>query len=649
MYPLTMTLIETPPYAIDFSRFAPQEQTEKNHSHVLHGIRALYSKVIAITSLIFTALVEATCSTVKNLDRSFKHIVLGSYGRYYQVNISPALMIFRLIIWIGNVAVMFILTAIRTLSKGPQQVSLILINRLPEGMDPYHLRSKEQFLDASTVPDSIQVSHIGALLDCVNFTDANRPGYMASSARKEDNHTYSVAQLKEGLATLIHHVSNRVAFTGTPPAYDTTRLLDFYDQIESAIRLCLGRLEQEKEEFIKLHGSDVSQYNPSTLRLYKDLLEARARFAIDMAIAGMHCGSRYMGEAMTSYSTIVKKNASEQGSLQDELIEELAQARLQIANRHIENHLAPNYTGQSTHAYTEYMHALGGLLGIPGSAHVIEHLSQGMDRDHYLRLFFEEYTINFIIETIQNKVCKSQPFREKICTWLKVEAQDWDRQVHESQALELFHEIENIINSHVQGSGLSDDIMIALELITYCKSCNLSIPSSDGFVAIEELFTLEPAKAWLEKKVPKQESGSTLARRRAVQQRKHQVIVAFNAPLLRDSLRKQLERIFCTEHTGPIVIGDDLRREFEKIRTIEAIQTCFSKKHLGQPDMDVICRCLNDPTRLKEVILGALNRRREQDFLDKLEIGSMDSNGLPEKILEWLLVSHKIFLPQIAY
>ena len=210
---------------------------------------------------------------------------------------------------------------------------------------------------------------------------------MNPASIKEGSKTYSKEELKEGLKKFIERVKNRTAFLGTPPAYEIIRLFEFYQQIEDATRLSIHKVIDDLQKFTAANGTDTPNYSPSVMNTYKDLLENQARLAIDLAIAGKHCGARYMGDSMGAYYRLHGDGISAQDTLMDNLIETLALKRKEIAARRIAIDL-----GQDTHDFSNWMASLGKLLGIPGTQNIVEHLAHPLNIELHLGKFFGDYT-----------------------------------------------------------------------------------------------------------------------------------------------------------------------------------------------------------------------------------------------------------------
>lgn len=376
----TIKLLDNPLYVVDFKQYA--KKSSESHLTLRQRINHVATFPLKATTLFFEALVRANWMTLTHLRISFFQNVLGYYGPLSKFK-PPSdiyLATFKVAFWILGTAWYTTKTTcdlfVQKMWGDRNDKSIHYLERFNPEIDMSHIQTKELVLDASKVPAEIQVDSLLTLFDAINFTVPNAPGYMAETSRVENKKTYSVEELRTSLAKYIYNVKNRVAFLGTPPALDTPKLMRFYQHIEDATRLSIYKVTQDLEKFKASHPLDPSQYEEKELKEYKNLLENCARVALDLSIAGKHCGARYMGDVTTLYSDMHGEITLTAESLQDYLIEILAKRRGEIARGQIEKHL-----GMNTHQFALYMSKLGSILAIPGSQNVVEHLSDQLDRD----------------------------------------------------------------------------------------------------------------------------------------------------------------------------------------------------------------------------------------------------------------------------
>jgi hypothetical protein len=615
---MTIQYVDNPPFAINFRQYG-KKVVELS---VLQRVEKVVAQPFELTKFVFVAVVQSGRTTLGYSWISFKWIVLGHYGPLDDDRPPPHdlyLIVFKVVFWAMAILWCFTTTAFRLFLEQLDPPSKVFLTQFTGGeIDIEHLRTKELAIDVSAVPEDVTVDTLVTMFDVINFSQPNQPGYMAPSSRQEDTALYSVKELKEALSKYIANVKGRKAFLGTPPAYDTPRLMAFYQQIEDAIRFSMHAANQDLEKFQTACGKDLTEYSVEQMRQYKNLLENKARIALDMAIAGKHCGARYMGQTMSTYFSF-KGETEIEGTLQDCLIELLAAKRNTIALEQCQKHF-----GSDTHALSKYMGTLGEPLGLPGTRNVIEHLQQSFDHRKYLKLFFEEYTVDAIIDAVQAKIKKSQLFREKIADWIKDQIGDWKKE--SSQAQEKKVEIRAIIDEKIE-VPLSLESQKFEGLIGALREKKVAWPANDGWDDfVEEIFALNEAKAWFQ----------TCLDPKKLHQEKNNIKTQYLEATLGKETAATLRKAIVSGEPLPHMGGKDTERQkIEKIRKILPIQD------------GTLTRVLQGELPLETALNNYYDLvTRRQEFFSALNLDTLATDGASPEILEWLLVSQNILLPQ---
>ncbi len=623
---VTIKLIESPAFIVDFRQFVKRDENVSNFQKVQRVVLSPFGLV----QCIFIAVAKSAYVTTQYSWTSFKLIVLGYHGSLsnYHPPKDSYLAGLKVVLWAAMNFWCFTTTALRLLINqiNPPSNRYLAVFAGKE-IDLEHLQSKELAINVSDVPAETTIDNLWGMFNKINFDNKSRLGYMAPNSRKEGDTIYTVEELKKGLETFTNHVKGRIPFLGTPRAYDTPRLMAFYKQIEDAIRFSIHKLDQKLKEFQQTNGTDPASYNEEQQKAYKNILEDRARIAIDMAIAGKHCGARYMGEAMSTYFSFESKEI-EGGTLQGSLFEILAQKRSKIAQDQVQK-----YLGNDTHALSKYMSNLGPLLGLPGTNNVIETLDQSLDFNLFLGRFFAEYTVDAIIETVQAKIQKSGVLREKIIDWLKDQVGDWKKDANAAQ--EIISKIQPIIDKKVENAAVPPEFEAFQRLITHLQKENITWPSKenwDDFVT--ELFTLEKAKEWCAQNLP----HTNLIQ---LAKEKNKLKQAFSEETLGPDITKQLKSEILSEKQLDLSSVINRNIEAEKIQEIHKEM----RENLSI-ESETLSRVLNGSASLKEVVENYYNLARRGEFLEKLKLDAIATQGVSSEILEWILVSQKILLPQ---
>lgn len=633
-------VIEYPSYTADLDMYQDNKKAT-----TLEKVQACVQRSFQLIGIFFISSKDALFRTLGTSGISFKYTVLGYYGSWSQIHFpeNAHLLIFKIIFWVASMGWGIVATTSRLFSERTSPGhSLFLKQFASNEINVDHIKTEESILDASHVSENIQVDTLKELFNKINFDNKNAPGYMAEGTRKCEGSTLSKDKLIKHLNTFICRINTRKAFLGTPPGHDVPRLMDFYQQIIDAVRLSIYKVEKDVTEFENQNGTDYCSFNPEQQRTYNNLLEIRARLVLDLAIAGDHCGARYMGEAMDAYYSIYNEQGIPNNKdLQGTLIEILAKKREEIAKEEVQK-LGPN-----THEFTMYMGNMGRLLGIPGTKNIIEHLSTDIDTYQVLEDFFQKYTVDTIIKTIQEKIKVSKDFREKIVDWIKDQAKDWNLEKYYKDIDDIVNKVEDIRNNSVKETPLALNFQKLQNLLIDLKKEEIVLPGLergwDNF--LEELFIPDKVKIKL-----------NVEDRNAIKTKCTET--AFGPDLF-----QKLQTTIKSGDFKPIPSEQYLPRFIEKQKIQEM------KKVLPMAKDDSLLGLLNEEkTNLIEFIQNHQKLVRQGDFLDFLNLDNIltkitlpsdeDLTGTKkltdeeskdyQRLIEWILVSQKILRPQIG-
>jgi len=626
----TITFVADPPYCVDFREF--QQTTQKAASDI--KVKNIAYRCFEQIQYFVQALGSATYSTGSNMTVSFKHIVLGHYGYWnnFRLPSDIYLVAFKVCFWVLALGWCTAATTARLfLEKNRLYATSTGIDiYIDHEIDARHIKTSRLALNAAGVPAEIKVDDLLQVYDAINFSNPNEPGYMSPSSRQEGTSTYEVQNLRKDLETFIQKVKKREAFLGTPPAWDTPRLMAFYQQIEDAVRLSIHKTNSDIEEFLSKNGTDAKDYNKFQLQEYTNLLENKARIAIDLAIAGKHCGARYMGEAMNTYYLICGNDIGSDLTLHDTMVEILAHKRKEIAERQIQEQL-----GNDTHAYGDYMNSLGALLQLPGTQNIVEQLRRRIDKPKLLRLFFGEYNVNCIITTIQEEIKnkKGNPFRTKIIDWIKDQVRDWKLEEYRQEAIKKTSQVEKILEEKSSDSSSTFEALGHFQdLFTFLKSKSTSLPETgDWNEFLEEVFSLNSAKEWRKIRFPGVSIPLLLDEVRKLKNNLSEERLGKDAAF---RLRKQINE------TGNFAIEELTARLYE-IDKIDKIRRIIPL------EVGSIERVLKGDVKIKDLIDSQMDLQRRNEFLAQFCLENLASEGVSPELMEWLLVSQNILLTQV--
>ncbi|MCP5504689.1 MAG: hypothetical protein H7A41_06000 [Chlamydiales bacterium] len=619
---MEVTLITNPKYTVDFAKYLPERKKEESLT-LTEKVYGIGVEIIKFFGVVISSTFHAGYLTLRYAVSSFVRLVLNSFAItdfYFGA--------FKVAYWVFSLGFTFVATAVRrVMNTYSSSNELYLSQFVKDGIDLRHIQTKDIQLDTSEVPEEVKVADLLTLFDAINFEHPDEPGFMPPTTRQEDTKIYTAEELREGLGTFVTNVNGRVAFLGTPSAHDTVRLNAFYQQIEDAVRLSLHKVTRDLGEFKGTHP-DLGALGEEDLRTYRNLLEDQARLVIDLAIAGKHCGARYMGDAMSSYFNF-HGEAEVSGTLEDTLIELLAAKRNEVALAEIQR-----YFGTSTHGFSQYMQHMGGLLAIPGTQNVIEHLSGTFDYTLYLRSFFEIYTEDFIIDAVQEKIKKSQAFREQIMDWFKTQVgTDWDPESLSGQE-EILRKLGEAQRGPVDPAETIQEIEFFIECLRFKEGEVHGLDEVVSFPNLEkgwldfvqQVFALDEVKGAFNERF----SGLGLLDR----MRKRQDLIQ---KLSNSSLGKALETQY--QETGGIVLDGALQELVSHLETVKKM------KKVLPVNEEVLLRILIRETQAEEVVQGYLQGPLYSRFLYGLNIEGMPRDGLSPVLIEWLLDAHHIFVP----
>lgn len=712
--------VENQEFSYDFAPLA-QEVREMRQR-----IKAATSTSFDYISAFFSALASASYGLIYSIIPSFSYSVLG-LRRGIPATIE--VLFFKTIVWAASLTLSFVLAVYSRFSQNlgrdlkENQETLMSLSKT---LDSRHFKTKELALDTSNVPDNVTVESLLDMFDQINFDYRENPGYMAESSRQEGRTTYTSQNLRKNLQNFVKNVKNRVPFIGTPRSHDIIALMKFYQQIEDAVRLSIHKSNEDLRAFQARSGTNTNAYSTEALNEYRNILEDRSRLVIDLAIAGAHCGARFMGDSMSVYDNFYGGGTQTQATLEDTLIEILAHKRKQIVGGMVQE--AAGDRGVDTHIYARHMALLGEILGLPGTKGVVEHLSARLNRTETLKKFFEHYTQETIIESINEKwqdVKNGSAFRDQIYDWLTNLRGDWNKQKYttflESKEIQEFRfRLESLKTREVDTTQEMHRLNLLLQLIKSIppdSKVNVTVNDWDAFLVTLLAAEANEADPLFQAKKTFRDEIDKLARDRVpdniasqikmltkIESRKiiDKMKTAFSSQTLGaelvsslvsfnngDSLQIDTDpfiEIFSKpkRHNEVLLLFRSLGDDQTSASASEASEaaTALSSAHI---EADSVSRFLDGSLPAKELLENTYEKTRKEEFIQKFQvygdqnptdynyenlvrreriqkitngIHDVDEAGepvfedkityepLPPALLEVLLVSHKIFLPQ---
>ena len=376
-----------------------------------------------------------------------------------------------------------------------------------------------------------------------------------------------------------------------------------------------------------------------------------------------------MGEATSMHSLLLGEGGIE-GSLEDELYAILGRKRRAIAEQHIAASL-----GNNTHDYPAYMASLGSTLAIPGTKNIVEHLSTLHNPQQHIDAFFaardlERYSVNTIIETVQEHVRKSEGFRNKIISWIQDQSREWNREKYELLKEHYVRRVQEVLAApRVADPKLMEDIQAFYAVATHVMATSPNLQDVhaaenwDEFM--QQILATEEAKQWMREHYA---ALNPLQR-----QLKKQEIMDACAPEILGEQLTGLKTALLNREIFDVSTLSDACAVQAKVKQIAGLYTVLDEegdvdpeRSLEPPAEATLRRLINqEPGAGLDVISDHLERARQSEFIGKCipifteeaipEGIAADGSVIPEttritgltkEMMEWLLVSHKILVSQ---
>lgn len=598
---------------------------------LIQGV-SMGGKGLGLFAAVLHEAARAALGQLSSLRRK-EHLIRGLLG-------WPGLVVeLREISWVVALAgYLFVATVVARVSRlvlGGLK-SLTVQYKVPKGLDPRHLKTERPEVDVRHVPLAVQVRSLLGVFDEVNFDDKEKAGYWGEKLWDLGDgfliapHLVTKENLREKLEKFVKNVEDRVVRVGTPKEWERERLEKFYRRIENIVRFCLHESDKEIRAFKEKEIVWDSNGWPTELNdrmAYDLLLERRARLAIDFAFAAERCGGRYMAQA-NDFLLSFQGDDLRLPALEETLTEFLASDRA-IILREIGNELDAG----GSHGLTTIMQAIGKIVGAAEIEGAIEPLPEDFTEAELLPGFFARYTPARILEKVQEKLQKSQEFREQVRDWIRshvfawVETSSWKKEVYEEPEASL------CVSEHVQkifGAQVTCSHLDSLEVLwKHREGMNKSL--EDG--------------------VPWEDAVIANCSSEEVSKRRYLMALSDSFEMERcltgqdwEEVRKELEAH--QREKGKIAL----------LKQVEIDGLGFPFLHMGESSLKELLSEETEENRRNQLIAQGLEFARKTSFFDEVvkchfstpqEEESSSSIASPA-LLEWLLVEHGVFVPQQA-
>lgn len=321
--------------------------------------------------------------------------------------------------------------------------------------DASHLQTEALDPDLVKILDHINLKELLALFDQINFSDPSDMNYFNPQKLKNDGATgyvlISPNKARESLVGLIDKIKNETPETGTPPK-DTEELKQFYMQLASLIKQIIYQINEQKKSCAELSPQEKRE-------AALECIDA----VLTMAIAGLYCGGRWLGDALLTLDLLKK----EQLDLEKILLRIQASHRLAIAEQLA---FQSKYKG-NVHALNSILILLGPEFKIPGYEYVIEQLPAHFDPIKLRSDFLALYTPQAIVENIYQKINEKQMYKNLVLQWFKHNAGDYKKVEYMEKLLDLKadKEWQLLVKNRLEGK-LSEEADTVLAFLKYAAA-----------------------------------------------------------------------------------------------------------------------------------------------------------------------------------
>lgn len=318
--------------------------------------------------------------------------------------------------------------------------------------DPSHLQVESIDPDIQAYIEQIDPAQLLDLFDKINFEDSSDINYYDPNKLKDDVGKEYVlvtpAEARESLVQLINNIKEMKPSFGTPPA-ESELLNTYYAQLSSLVKQVIYQIEEQEKAFAD-----------ATPQERRDCAIECNDAVVTLAIAGLHCGGRWVGDALLTLELLKK----EQLDLAKTLLRIQAAHRLKIAEQLA--YESP-YRG-NVHALNTILILLGNEFKIPGYEYVIDHLTVNFDANKLRENFLKLYNPHTIVENIMQKINEKEIYKNMVMQWLKQNSGDYQKENYARKlgALMADSQWQDLVRSRAEGK-LTEEALNVLAFLDY--------------------------------------------------------------------------------------------------------------------------------------------------------------------------------------
>lgn len=273
----------------------------------------------------------------------------------------------------------------------------------------------------------LRVELLTALLSSINFTDPKAPGFRnpdtivdSGSAKNAPPTKVTLKELRRGLKDLCEAINFRIAYVGTPKSNETEKLEEWYQYFEKLVKhITIHSVNEDLQAKEQLGTSKLSDPTPS------------APAVIELAISGLHCGTRSLDDAQFLYDTKFAKLET----IKDKVLRTIEHLKTGIGEAMVDLSNAHN-----VHVKNKIFQVIDEYAGIPDAEKKKRYYfndtiaPQHIDQTEIIRIFTRDFSPAAILDAVDKAINGRNPELNKdlVIDWFKDNVpESWERKKYQ--------------------------------------------------------------------------------------------------------------------------------------------------------------------------------------------------------------------------
>ena len=510
-----------------------------------------------------------------------------------------------------------------------------------------HLQTRDVGIDDSHVPPNIRIGLLSDWVRELNFTSPEVRRATVIEGRRIPRE-----EILRQVNKVVGIVQRRESVFGSPRA-GTLELRIFHESLEKLLRILLDDLANRRRENDPDYAAMV------------------ARLGAEVAHSASLCAARWYSELHVLAEQIPHAGRAEGATLAQLLSKELSTARLDLFRSLI---LQGDLT--DTHRYPAWLQKVGGVLGLAGSAGVVEEITHIYSYEAGLlvtRFINDGYTPRFMIEHGWALYIRDDRAHGMMDEWLREQAGNWQVDQYEQTLRELEDGCRPLLQANAavpefEHNGLFFEILAAAQpnLPEICRRVQEQPAGDEEPVDVwgnffTELFKLEAVKVLLAAQPPRV-AGTPAPFADLAQQMifRQQLKTSIPGQVFADWIRANAPEAHREALREPLRVAQRLDAR------VSAVNRVLMGKDIPPLAPEVLTRVFQDPNpeeALRGILIGRVEEVRVRQFLDEeclttvtrhrpieeingVQVGGNEEVRIPkEALMDQMLVALQILKP----